>query len=116
VTSGMRTLVYPVKDLETSKAIVGALLGAEPVVDQPYYVQFTADGMDIGLDPNGHRYGQTGPVPYWEVEDITAAVDALRKAGANEVEPVKDVGGGRLVAVLTDPDGNPIGVRQTPPE
>jgi predicted enzyme related to lactoylglutathione lyase len=110
----MRALIYPVKDLEASKAIFGALLGAEPVVDAPYYVQFTADGLDIGLDPNGHRHGQSGPVPYWEVDDITAAVDALRKAGANEVQPVKDVGGGMLVAVLTDGEGNAIGVRQQP--
>jgi predicted enzyme related to lactoylglutathione lyase len=110
----MRTLIYPVKDLETSKAVFGALLGAEPVVDAPYYVQFSVDGLDVGLDPHGHRHGQSGPVPYWEVADITAAVDALRKAGATEVQPVKDVGGGLLVAVLTDADGNAIGVRQQP--
>jgi predicted enzyme related to lactoylglutathione lyase len=114
VTSGMRTVIYPVTDLEASKSIFGALLGAEPVVDSPYYVQFSADGLDIGLDPNGHRHGQSGPVPYWEVDDITLAVDTLKKAGATEVQPVKDVGGGLLVAVVTDPEGNAIGVRQQP--
>jgi predicted enzyme related to lactoylglutathione lyase len=110
----MRTLIYPVKDLEASKAVFRALLGVEPVVDAPYYVQFSADGLDIGLDPNGHRHGQSGPVPYWEVADIAAAVEGLKEAGATEVQPVKDVGGGLLIAVLTDADGNAIGFRQQP--
>ena len=30
-------------------------------------------------------------------------------------EPAHDVGGGRLVATVTDPDGNVIGLLQDPP-
>jgi predicted enzyme related to lactoylglutathione lyase len=110
----MRTVIYPVKDLEAAKAVFGSLLGAEPVMDQPYYVQFSAGGLDVGLDPNGHRQGMTGPVYYWNVEDITARLHDLVVAGAKEVQPVKDVGGGMLVAVLSDADGNHIGLRQLP--
>jgi hypothetical protein len=33
-------------------------------------------------------------------------------AGATVKEPAHDVGGGRLVATVTDPDGNVLGLRQ----
>jgi predicted enzyme related to lactoylglutathione lyase len=33
-------------------------------------------------------------------------------AGASVKEPVRDVGGGRLVATVTDPDGNVLGLLQ----
>ena len=33
-------------------------------------------------------------------------------AGATVKEPARDVGGGRLVATVTDPDGNVLGLLQ----
>ena len=112
--TAIQTVIYPVKDLDAAKAVFGALLGAEPVMDAPYYVQYAAGGLEIGLDPNGHGKGMTGPVCYWRVDDIRASVARLREAGATESEPVTDVGGGRLVAVLADTNGNPVGLMQTP--
>jgi predicted enzyme related to lactoylglutathione lyase len=111
----MRTVIFPVKDLEGAKAVFGRLLGTEPVMDQPYYVQFSVDGLDLGLDPHGHAQGMTGPICYWEVQDISARVHELVESGATERQPVKDVGGGTLVAVLADPDGNQFGLRQSAP-
>jgi predicted enzyme related to lactoylglutathione lyase len=35
-------------------------------------------------------------------------------AGATVKEPAHDVGGGRLVATVTDPDGNVLGLLQDP--
>ncbi len=110
--SSIRTVIYPVTDLTRAKAVFGAILGTDPVMDEPYYVQFDADGQQIGLDPNGARRGMTGPVPYWHVGDIHATVASLVAAGAQETEAVRDVGGGRLVATLADGDGNPIGLVQ----
>ncbi|MDT4982176.1 MAG: hypothetical protein QOG07_4055, partial [Pseudonocardiales bacterium] len=40
MTSGMKTVVYPVKDLDRAKTVFGSLLGAAPIMDEPYYVQF----------------------------------------------------------------------------
>lgn len=37
---------------------------------------------------------------------------ATAAAGATVKEPVRDVGGGRLVATVTDPDGNALGLLQ----
>jgi predicted enzyme related to lactoylglutathione lyase len=112
MTSGLKTIIYPVKDLAAAKAVYGALLGVEATMDQPYYVGFDVGDQHVGLDPNGHQQGMTGPVSYWNVEDIEAAVKALLDAGAEQQQPVKDVGAGKLVATLTDPDGNVIGLMQ----
>ncbi|BCB84514.1 hypothetical protein Psuf_018270 [Phytohabitans suffuscus] len=52
------------------------------------------------------------PIAYWEVPDIEAKLAEVTAAGATVKEPVRDVGGGRLVATFTDPDGNVLGVLQ----
>jgi predicted enzyme related to lactoylglutathione lyase len=109
----MKTIIYPVGDLSQAKAVFSAVLGAEPVLDQPYYVQYVVDGVAVGLDPNGHeKKGMTGPVPYFHVSDIEATIKALVAAGATQNENPRDVGGGRLVGSVKDATGNVIGVIQ----
>jgi predicted enzyme related to lactoylglutathione lyase len=106
------TIIYPVRDLAKAKALFRELLGVEPSMDEAYYVGFDADGRHVGLDPNGHAKGMTGPVSYWPVTDIKGTVQALLDAGAQVQQDVTDVGGGRQVATVTDADGNPIGLMQ----
>ena len=36
MTSGMKTILYPVKDLDAAKKLYGALFGVAPVMDAPY--------------------------------------------------------------------------------
>ena len=112
MTTGIRTVIYPVNDLARAKALFSTLFGAEPVVDAPYYVQFDVAGQNIGLDPHGHRHGQAGPVAYWHVDDVDKSLAALVEAGAEVVQEPTDVGGGHLVALARDADGNLIGLRQ----
>ena len=112
MTSGMRTVIFPVKDLDQAKGVFGALLGVAPAMDQPYYVGYEAPGVHVGLDPNGHAQAMTGPVGYWHVADIRSALSALIEAGATVQQDVSDVGGGRLIATARDADGNPIGLLQ----
>ncbi|RSM52622.1 glyoxalase [Actinoplanes sp. ATCC 53533] len=111
-TSGIGTIVIPVSDLTAAKALYGALLGVAPDVDQPYYVGYTAGGQHVGLDPQGHARGLTGPVMYWHVADIKMALDELLAAGAEEVQGVKDVGDGKLIATVRDRDGATLGLLQ----
>ena len=54
----------------------------------------------------------TSPVAYWQVADIEAKLAEVTAAGATVKEPPRDVGGGRLVATFTDPDGNVLGLVQ----
>ena len=111
MTTGVRTVIYPVSDLPRAKALFSALLGVEPVVDAPYYVQFDVGGQAIGLDPAGHRFGQSGPVAYWHVDDVATQLAALVRAGADTVQEPTDVGSGMRIAVARDADGNLIGLR-----
>jgi predicted enzyme related to lactoylglutathione lyase len=110
----MQTVIFPVSDLAKATPLFTALLGSAPVVDEPYYVQFDVNGQAVGLDPHGHRHGQAGPVGYWHVHDVAASVAALSEAGASVLQEPHDVGGGTLIALVTDPDGNVIGLRQQP--
>ncbi|REK87391.1 glyoxalase [Streptomyces inhibens] len=114
MSEGLETITYPVKDLAAAKALFSKLLGVEPYMDEPYYVGFRAGGVDLGLDPNGHRKGLTGPVGYWRVEDIERSLKQLTDAGAETVQEVQDVGGGKRIASVKDADGNPIGLVQAP--
>lgn len=116
MTAGLNTIIYPVKDLDRAKALFSALLGTQPYADEPYYVGFKDAGQDVGLDPNGHAKGMTGPVPHWHVADIRATLAALLDAGAETLQDVKDVGGGRLIASVKDADGNLVGLLQDPTE
>ena len=116
MTAGIRTITIPVKYLDATRALYRTLLGVEPYADQPYYVGFRPEGApEIGLDPNGHAKGMTGPVGYWHVDDINKTIAALIEAGGSAQQPATDVGGGKLVATVADADGNVIGVIQDPP-
>lgn len=114
MTSGIGTVVFPVKDLDQAKSVFGSLLGVAPIMDEPYYVQFNIAGQEIGLDPHGHGKGMTGPVCYWQVDDIETSVKQLIDAGAEVQQAPSDVGGGKLIAAVQDADGNVIGLMQAP--
>ncbi len=105
--------VYPVKDVARAKTLYGKLLGTKPYADTPYYVGFRVGNQEIGLDPNGHSKGMTGPIGYWQVSDIKKSLQSLLEAGARVQQEVKDVGGGMLIAWVKDADNNLIGLRQS---
>src|SRR5215212_5730463 len=94
-TQGIKTVLHPVSDLAAAKAVYAALLGLPPQTDGSYYVGFEAAGQHI-----------------WHVPDIEAKLAEVTAAGATVKEPARDVGGGRLVATVTDPDGNVLGLLQ----
>ena len=109
-TQGIKTVLHPVSDLAAAKPVYAALLGVQPTADASYYVGFDAAGQHIGLVPGGG--GMTSPVAYWHVPDIEAKLADVTAAGATVKESPRDVGGGRLVATFTDPDGNVLGLLQ----
>jgi predicted enzyme related to lactoylglutathione lyase len=111
-TEGIKTVLHPVSDLAKAKAVYTALLGIPPQHDSSYYVGYDTEGQHIGLVPGGGPGSMTSPVAYWHVPDIEAKLAEVTAAGATVKEPVRDVGGGRLVATVTDPDGNVLGLLQ----
>ena len=114
MNQGMRTVIYPVKDLARAKMLYSKLLGIEPYLDGPYYVGFRVGDQEIGLDPNGHSAGMKGPVGYWHASDIKESLRLLLDAGAQMQQEVKDVGGGKLVGSVRDADSNIVGLILSP--
>ena len=113
-TQGIKTVLHPVSDLEKAKAVYTALLGIPPQTDGPYYVGYEAEGQQIGLVPGGGLQGMIAPVAYWHVPDIEAKLAEVTAAGATVKEPPRDVGEGRRVATITDPDRNVLGLIPDP--
>ncbi len=109
MNQGIRTVIYPVKDVAQAKVQFQVLLGVEPYVDSPYYVGFKVGDQEIGLDPNGHKAGMT---VYYQVDDIKKSLQLLVDADAHMLQEINDVGGGRLIASVKDADGNIIGLMQ----
>ena len=113
-TQGIKVVLHPVSDLERAKPLYTALLGVPPTADAEYYVGYNLGGQQIGLVPGGAAQGMEGPVTYWHVADIEAKLADVTAAGGTIKEAPRDVGGGRLVATFTDPDGNVLGLLQDP--
>ena len=114
MNQGIKTMLYPVKDIAKAKALYSQLLGIEPFVEGPYYVGYKVEGQDIGLVPNGDRQGMTGPVGYYHVDDIHSSLQTLLDNGAQVQQEPRDVGQGRLVATVKDTEGNTIGILSDP--
>ena len=113
-TKGIKVVLHPVTDLAAAKTVYSALLGGPPEADSDYYVGYEVGGQHIGLVPGGGPQGMTTPVTFWEVQDIEEKLAEVIAAGAVINEAAHDVGGGRLVATVTDPDGNVLGLLQDP--
>jgi predicted enzyme related to lactoylglutathione lyase len=111
-TQGIKTVLHSVSDLSKAKPIYAALLGIAPQADADYYVGFDVAGQHIGLVPTGDARDLNPPVAYWRVADIEAKLAEVTAAGASVKDPPRNVGGGRLVAPFTDPDGNVLGLTQ----
>jgi predicted enzyme related to lactoylglutathione lyase len=111
-TEGIKIVLHPVSNLEAAKPIYAALLGLQPQTDSEYYVGFNTGGQDIGLVPDGGPQAMTSPVAFWAVADIEGKIAEATAAGAVVKEAPREVGGGRVVATLTDPDGNVLGLVQ----
>jgi predicted enzyme related to lactoylglutathione lyase len=111
-TEGIKTVLHPVSDLAAAKPVYTALLGTPPQHDAEYYVGYDVAGQHIGLVPGGG--GMTSPVAYWHVSDIEGKLAEVTAAGAVVKDAPRNVGGGRLVASFTDPDGNVLGLAQDP--
>jgi predicted enzyme related to lactoylglutathione lyase len=109
---GLRTIVYPAPDLDAAKAFFTDLVGQPPYFDQPFYVGYAVGGHELGLDPEADV--ATGPVTYWSVPDLDAALAQLTGLGATEHDPVRDVGEGIRLASVHGPGGVIVGVIETP--
>ncbi len=110
---GLRSAIYPVKDLSEAKNWYTQVLGTPPYFNEAYYVGFMVGGFELGLMPDGTP-GIHGVQALWGVTDADHTMAHLLSLGAKELEPVTDVGGGIRVASVKDPFGNRFGIIQNP--
>src|SRR5580692_10812783 len=109
MNKGVKTILYPVKNMTQAKTLFSKFLGVEPYADQPYYVGFKINDQDIGLVPANPEAAVTA---FYHVDDIKNSLQILVDAGATIIQDVKNVGGGRLIASVKDKEGNIIGLVQ----
>jgi predicted enzyme related to lactoylglutathione lyase len=113
---GLRSGIYYVADLDAAKAWYTELLGHGPYFNEPFYVGFNVGGFELGLNPDTSkvRPGAGGTMAYWGVENADSVFARVLELGAQEVEPVTDVGGGIRHAIVRDPFGNLLGIMENP--
>lgn len=111
---GLRTVIFPSKNLTSDKAFWTETLGVTPYFDEQFYVGFNVGGYELGLDPNGDAEGMDGPVTYWGVDDIAVALKDLDTKGVRIIQDATDVGGGIKTARLLDAAGNQFGIIENP--
>jgi predicted enzyme related to lactoylglutathione lyase len=110
---GLRTVIYPVTDLQAGAAWYSAVLGVAPYFDQPFYVGFTVGGFELGLIPDGTP-GDAGTQAYWGTPDAEAELARLLGLGVSVASPLQDVGDGVRLFTVHDPFGNLFGVIENP--
>jgi predicted enzyme related to lactoylglutathione lyase len=110
---GLRTVIYPVSDLDAGKAWYRQAVERDPYFDEPFYVGFSVGGFELGLIPDGVP-GEQGSVAYWGVPNAEAELARLTGLGAEVHEPVTEVGGGIKVAAVKDPFGNVFAIIENP--
>jgi len=113
---GLRTVIYPMDDLQAGKEWYSRVLGFPPYFDEPFYVGFNVGGFELGLDPNASAAapGAGGPLAYWGVENAARELERLLSLGAREHQALQEVGGGIRVASVLDPFGNAFGIIENP--
>ena len=112
---GLRTTIYKVSDINEAKDWYARAFQSIPYFDQPFYVGFNIGGYELGLQPSA----QSGPktdsvVSYWGTNDIESDYNHFLGLGAKIHEAPQNVGGEIVVATITDPWGNVIGLIYNP--
>lgn len=120
---GMATLIIWADDVEAAGRWYAGLLGTEPYFERPgggrppAYLEFRIGDHQAELGiidrrhaPRGAPATPGGPILYWHVDDVTAALDRLLAMGATPYQPLTERGDGFVTAAVTDPFGNVLGV------
>jgi predicted enzyme related to lactoylglutathione lyase len=119
---GLANISLSAADHETAKNWYAELLGIEPYFGMPGYCEWRLGDMldEMGLidakyAPQAARAGPGGVVVYWHVDDLDAAIESFKAAGATDYEPKTPRGDtGFVTASFVDPFGNVVGVMYNP--
>jgi predicted enzyme related to lactoylglutathione lyase len=107
---------YFVADLPRATAWYTARLGLEPAVVRSQLLMFEVAGMRLTVHvvDEFNQGGPSGPVAYWDVEDVDRVVAEWSEHGAVAHRGPKTIFTGERLCQVLDPFGNLIGLRQAP--
>jgi predicted enzyme related to lactoylglutathione lyase len=108
---GLRTIVYHAPDLEGAKTFYTQLTETAPYFEEPYYIGFNINGIELGLDPDLTNITKgNNQVVYWKVDAIAPVLQKAIDLGGSLVQDATNVGEDTFVAQFSDPWGNVIGL------
>ena len=113
MNSGIHTVIYPVADL-AGQGAVPVPAGNRALRRRALLRRLPAGRPAVRPRPQRPPPGNDRPCTYYHVDDLEDLLRRLRDSGASQQGEVRDVGGGKLVVTLTDPDGNVFGLSQEP--
>ncbi|HVQ87448.1 MAG TPA: VOC family protein [Actinomycetes bacterium] len=109
---GLRTVIYPVDDLDAATGWWSGLLGIEPYFREPFYVGFEVAGYELGLLPDANP--SDGALTYWGVDNVERAMaDALATGGQVHTE-ASAVGDEIVTGTVRTTDGSIVGFIYNP--
>ena len=96
----------PVTDIGAAKSFYEAAFGWSLTAFGPTYAATLSGDTDIGLQADASE-ATKAPPPVIEVDDLEAALEAVKSAGGTIVRPIFAFPGGRRFQFL-DPSGNEV--------
>ena len=106
-------VIYFVHDLERAKKFYTETLERPLIMDVPGFAGVDLGNIWLGLhltEAGGQDVGR-GPILYFGVDDIEAALTTLRERGVEVPHEARDIGMGKI-ATISDSEGNALGLYQ----
>lgn len=101
-------LEFPADDAERARRFWSGLLGLELAargeLEGSGWQTHSAQGPEVGIHERGSGPGDTFSLPYFEVDDMTSALERVGALGGSVVHP------GERWSICRDSEGTPFGV------
>jgi predicted enzyme related to lactoylglutathione lyase len=108
----LRLVEFPADDPERARRFWEGLLGVtldERRSGEGTGRQTHSGGAELGVHPRGAGPGDRVSLPYFEVDDLSEAVDRVTALGGGVIHP------GERWAICRDSEGNPFGLTERSP-
>ena len=106
----IRLVEFPADDTRRAREFWSSVLGVhlqDRTEAEGQGWQTHDGGAELGVHPRGTGPGDRVSLPYFDVEDISAALERVSSSGGEVIHP------GDRWAVCRDSEGSPFGLHQT---
>ena len=105
------------RDLPTLTAFYEKLLGWKVDANNPMQYGMVDTGAEGGIPGGIFAVGETDApyvTFYADVPDVKATLKSAEKLGGKVLAEPRPIDGGATIALVTDPEGHPVGLIQQP--